>query len=276
MVLHFSKMHGLGNDFIVFDGIHQKIKLSEYEIRKLADRHFGVGCDQLLVVESARQPNVDFRYRIYNADGGEVEQCGNGARCFARFVKEKQLTDKNRIVVETTAGKIELMINEDNQVTVNMGLPALAPEDIPFEAGQQQVRYPLSFDNREIDIAAVSIGNPHAVLKVKDVAQAQVADWGAKIESHPRFPKRVNVGFMQVMNSHAIKLRVFERGVGETKACGTGACAAVVAGCLWGDLGRQVEVSLSGGDLTIAWQGKGYPVEMTGPAEFVFEGKITV
>ena len=274
MKLRFSKMHGLGNDFVVIDGVRQTIALTPAQIRFLADRHFGVGCDQLLLVERARRPDVDFRYRIFNADGGEVEQCGNGARCFVRFVHEQGLTEKREIRVETLGGVISPRLEADGQVTVDMGVPVLEPARIPFVSTSAEVVQPLDVDGRRVDITAVSMGNPHAVQVVADVDAAPVAAQGALIEAHPRFPQRVNAGFMQVAGRRQIRLRVFERGVGETLACGTGACAAVVAGILRGLLDSPVRVETRGGELSIAWQGIGAPVSMTGPAVTVFTGEI--
>ena len=274
MKLRFSKMHGLGNDFVVIDGVRQTIALTPAQIRFLADRHFGVGCDQLLLVERARRPDVDFRYRIFNADGGEVEQCGNGARCFVRFVHEQGLTEKREIRVETLGGVISPRLEADGQVTVDMGVPVLEPARIPFVSDHAGVVQPLDVDGRRVDITAVSMGNPHAVQVVADVDAAPVAAQGALIEAHPRFPQRVNAGFMQVAGRRQIRLRVFERGVGETLACGTGACAAVVAGILRGLLDSPVRVETRGGELSIAWQGAGTPVSMTGPAVTVFTGEI--
>ncbi len=274
MRLAFAKMHGLGNDFVVIDAVRQQLALSPAQIRWLADRHFGVGCDQVLLVEPARSPAADFRYRIFNADGCEVEQCGNGARCFARFVVDHGLTDKRVIAVETRAGRIELSLQEDGQVTVNMGVPVLEPEAIPLRAAERASRYALVLEGRELSFAAVSMGNPHMVLEVEDVARAPVAELGPKLEGHELFPQRVNVGFMQRLGRGAIRLRVFERGVGETLACGSGACAAVVAGRLWGELDEQVTVSLPGGELSIRWRGEGEPVWMTGPAVEVFQGEL--
>jgi diaminopimelate epimerase len=272
--LHFVKMHGLGNDFVVLDGINQSVNLSGEQIRWIADRHFGVGCDQLLVVEAYAGEDADFRYRIFNADGGEVEQCGNGARCFARFVYDQGLTDKTVIPVITASGRIVLEIQPDGLVTVNMGVPELEPARIPLISAQRQTLYNLSLQGQNVSFAAVSMGNPHAVLQVADVDTAPVADWGVQLESHPVFPKRVNVGFMQVVTRERIRLRVFERGAGETLACGTGACAAVVAGCIQGLLDAQVTVELHGGQLHIQWQGEGQPVWMTGPATTVFRGTL--
>jgi len=274
--LHFTKMHGLGNDFVVLDGINQRVALSTAHIQHLADRHFGVGCDQLLLVEAYAGADAAFRYRIFNADGGEVEQCGNGARCFARFVYDQGLTDQTTIPVMTASGRIVLHIQADGQVMVNMGVPVLAPAQIPFIAEGQQTLYSVDAGGETLALAAVSMGNPHAVLQVMDVDSAPVATLGALLESHPAFPKRVNVGFMQVVARDRIRLRVFERGCGETLACGTGACAAVVAGRLQGLLDEQVSVSLPGGELRIQWQGAGQPVAMTGPAVTVFRGTLTL
>lgn len=274
MLLRFTKMHGLGNDFVVLDLISQRFNLTEKHIRKLADRHLGIGCDQILVVEAPRQPDVDFRYRIFNGDGGEVEQCGNGARCFAKFVIDQRLTGKNKIRVETSSGIIELSITDDQQVLVNMGKPVLVPTDIPFIADTQAVSYSLEVAGEHYTIGALSMGNPHAVMVVDDIDSAPVEMLGPVIESHPRFPQRVNVGFMQVVSRRKIKLRVYERGAGETKACGTGACAAVVSGQLRGLLEQRVTVNLPGGSLSIEWRGEGHPVMMTGPATTVYEGQI--
>ena len=276
MVLNFSKMHGLGNDFVVFDAINQDVALSPEQVRFIADRRFGVGCDQLLLVEPAQSAEAEFRYRIFNSDGGEVEQCGNGARCFARFVSDRGLTRNQRIPVETRAGLIELQLEPDGQVTVNMGVPRLEPASLPFEAEAMAQNYVVEVDGQPCTLAAVSMGNPHAVLRVDDVDSAPVADLGPRLESHPRFPQRVNVGFMQVLAKDAIKLRVYERGAGETLACGTGACAAVVAGRIQGWLEPRVRVELKGGELVISWQGGDNPVYMTGPASHVFEGQIEV
>jgi diaminopimelate epimerase len=274
MQLRFTKMHGAGNDFVIIDLISQRFVLRSRHIRKLADRHFGVGCDQVLVVEPPRRPDVDFRYRIYNADGDEVENCGNGARCFARFVRDKKLTSKSVISVETAAGVLELKLCDDNQVEVNMGQPVLEPDAIPFQAGARAVSYPLTIADQQLEIGAVSMGNPHAVLTVADTATAPVETLGPLIESCPQFPERVNVGFMQITSRSEIKLRVFERGVGETLACGTGACAAVTWGILRGDLQDTVTVNLPGGKLLISWAGEGHPVIMTGPTAVVFEGSL--
>ncbi|MFZ5537041.1 MAG: diaminopimelate epimerase [Pseudomonadota bacterium] len=276
MQLSFVKMHGLGNDFVVLDGVRQPISLTTEQVRFLADRHFGIGCDQLLLVEPAPTPDTLFRYRIFNADGGEVEQCGNGARCFARFVRDEGLTDATTIPVMTAAGRIVLHVEDNGEVTVDMGVPRLEPAEIPFEAPARAMSYPLAVHGAFHTISAVSMGNPHAVLRVEDVDSAPVETLGPAIESHPRFPKRVNVGFMQVLAPDHIRLRVYERGAGETLACGTGACAAVVAGRLHGWLVDTVKVDLPGGRLTIHWQGEGRHVMMTGPATRVFEGRITL
>jgi len=276
MKLNFTKMQGAGNDFVVIDSYTQPISLSQSQIQHIANRYFGVGCDQLLMVEKTVTAGVDFRYRIFNADGGEVEQCGNGARCFVRFVVDKGLTQKREITVETASGIITLKLQDDGQVTVNMGAPRFLPEQIPFEAPAQQTLYPLALAQAEIQVSAVSMGNPHAVIVVNDVHTAPVAEYGPQIESHPRFPQHVNAGFMQVVNPHEINLRVYERGSGETLACGTGACAAAVSGIQLGLLSSPVIVNTRGGQLSIAWGGDDKPVMMTGPAEIVFEGQIEI
>lgn len=276
MRLRFSKMHGLGNDFVVIDGINQRVRLSEDRVRRIADRHTGIGCDQLLLVEKPSNPEVDFRYRIFNCDGSEVENCGNGARCFAVFVRENKLTGRNRIKVETAAGILELLIKDDGQVTVDMGAPQLDPANLPFTAAKQAHSYDLELNSQIIKVGAVSMGNPHAVTLVDCVSSAPVAILGPLIESHPRFPNRVNAGFMQVLNRGEVNLRVFERGVGETQACGTGACGAVVSGRVQGLLDSTVKVNLPGGSLSISWQGPGEPVLMTGPATTVFNGQIKI
>lgn len=274
MQLKFSKMHGLGNDFVVFDAINQQVDLSKQQIRFLADRHFGVGCDQLLLVERPTRAGVDFRYRIFNADGGEVEQCGNGARCFARFVIDQGLSEKSEIPVETNTGDIVLHIQANGEITVDMGVPRFEPAEIPFEAEFRSSHYQLDVDHHTWLIGAVSMGNPHAVLHVTNIDTAPVEELGPEIEAHLRFPNRVNVGFMEVLDRGHIRLRVFERGVGETLACGTGACAAVATGRQQGLLDGTVQVDLPGGSLHIRWQGEGHPVMMTGPATTVFEGVI--
>lgn len=267
-------MQGAGNDFVVIDATRTPVQLTPAQIQQVANRYFGVGCDQLLLVEQTDTPGVDFRYRIFNADGGEVEQCGNGARCFVRFVVEKGLTDKREIRVETASGCITLRLQADGQVTVDMGAPRFAPAQIPLMADHQAIQYPIALAAGEVHISALSMGNPHAVLQVDDVANTDVATLGPQIEGHPRFPQRVNAGFMQVVNPHEIKLRVYERGSGETLACGTGACAAAVSGMQAGQLTSPVTVHTRGGDLTIAWAGGDAPVMMTGPAEIVFDGEI--
>ncbi len=274
MKLEFTKMQGLGNDFVVIDAFSRKVELNSRQFRFIADRHFGVGCDQILVVEKPSGKEADFRYRIFNADGGEVEQCGNGARCFVRFVHDRRLTDKREILVETLGGLITPRLEEDGQVTVNMGEPKFEPRDIPFLAEKRSLTYGLDVGGEEVEISALSMGNPHAVQVVLDVDSAPVTVQGALIESHPRFPKRVNAGFMQLVDRKSIRLRVYERGAGETLACGTGACAAVVAGIAQGLLDNAVRVSARGGDLVVRWEGEGHPVWMTGPAVSVFEGEI--
>jgi len=274
MFIKFTKMHGLGNDFVVIDAISQQIDLTAAQYRFIADRHLGIGCDQILLIETAQSSDADFRYRIFNADGQEVEQCGNGARCFARFILDKGLTDKSIIPVETNTGLIELSMQADGQVTVNMGPARLEPADIPFTADTQADFYALEVEGQSYDIGAVSLGNPHAVLLIDDIDTAPVESLGALIEHHPRFPQRVNVGFMQILDRENIRLRVWERGAGETLACGTGACAAVVSGVIRGWLEPQVVVHLSQGELIINWQAINQPVFMTGPAESVFEGII--
>ncbi|MDP3289224.1 MAG: diaminopimelate epimerase [Methyloversatilis sp.] len=274
MKLRFSKMHGLGNDFVVIDAIRQQVDLTPARVRFLADRHFGVGCDQLLLVERAQQAGIDFRYRIFNADGGEVEQCGNGARCFVRFVLDQGLTAKRQIRVETMSGVITLTAEDDGEITVNMGVPVFDPARIPFDSASDAFVQPLEVAGSAVSITAVSMGNPHAVQVVADVDAAPVALQGPLIESHMRFPARVNAGFMQVVDAHHIRLRVYERGAGETLACGTGACAAVVAGVVRNLLDSPVRVTTRGGELNIRWAGEGEPVYMTGPAVTVFEADI--
>ncbi|MEJ2654879.1 MAG: diaminopimelate epimerase [Acidihalobacter sp.] len=272
--LRFTKMHGLGNDFVMIDAVSQSVSLDADAVRALADRHRGIGCDQLLIVEPATGGEADFRYRIFNADGGEVEQCGNGARCFARFVVDQGLAAGPEIKVETLGGLLTLRLEDDGQVTVNMGVPRLEPAAIPFEADSQSPAYALAVDGRDHEIGAVSMGNPHAVLRVEDVDRAPVDELGPMVEAHPRFPRKVNVGFMQVVSAEHIRLRVFERGVGETEACGSGACAAVVSGRLRGWLAPRVAVDVLGGRLMIEWRGADAPVMMTGPTATVFEGRI--
>lgn len=272
--LKFTKMQGAGNDFMVIDGINQPVHLTGPQIKALAHRQFGVGFDQLLLVETSTV--ADFKYRIFNADGSEVAQCGNGARCFVRFVAEQGLTEKREISVETASGIITPKLEENGLVTVNMGAPRFAPNDIPFIADATSTSYTLEVANQHLQITTLSMGNPHAVQIVDDVETAPVTALGSQIEVHPRFPERVNAGFMQIIDTHHIKLRVFERGSGETLACGTGACAAVVAGIQLGRLQSPVTVSARGGELHISWQGGTSPVMMTGPAVTVFIGNITL
>ena len=274
MRLKFTKMHGLGNDFVVLDATRRPIVLSEAQLRFIADRHMGVGCDQILQVEPPRESGTDFYYRIFNADGREVEQCGNGARCFVRYVHEKGLTTKTRIRVGTRAGVIIPSLEADGQVTVEMGVADFEPASIPFVAPKRALTYALELDGKEITVSALSIGNPHAVQVVDDVEAAPVASEGPLIERHARFPQRVNAGYMQILDRRHIRLRVYERGAGETLACGTGACAAVVAGILRGFLDDRVRVTMRGGDLHVSWAGEGEPVRMTGPAATVFEGEL--
>ena len=276
MKLRFTKMQGAGNDFVVIDATQARVHLSHTQIQHIANRYFGVGCDQLLMVETTETRGIDFRYRIFNADGSEVEQCGNGARCFVRFVVDKGLTDKREIKVETASGNLTLTLQDDGQVTVNMGAPRFAPAQIPFEAAAEATAYELPLQDDTVTISAVSMGNPHAVMLVDNVHTAEVALLGPQIESHPRFPQRVNAGFMQVLNEHEINLRVYERGSGETLACGTGACAAAVSGIQLGTLQSPVKVHTRGGILTISWNGSNSPVMMTGPADIVFEGDIEI
>jgi len=274
--LAFTKMQGAGNDFVVLDGVSQRLALSQTQLRRLADRHFGVGCDQILMVEPPRTAGTDFRYRIFNADGGEVEQCGNGARCFVRFVRERGLTGKDEIRVETAAGIIAPKLEADGEVTVNMGAPVFAAKRVPFLADGDQLVQALEVDGRTVQISAVSMGNPHAVQVVADVDAAPVLTQGPLIERHARFPQRVNAGYMQIEDRGRIRLRVYERGAGETLACGTGACAAVAVGIRRSLLDACVHVSTRGGDLTIRWEGGDNPVWMTGPAVTVFEGEIEI
>lgn len=274
--LRFTKMHGLGNDFMVIDLINQSHTLDPNEVARWADRRTGIGFDQMLVVSESPQPEVDFRYRIFNSDGSEVEQCGNGARCFARYVQEKGLTDKNPIVVETSSGIISLDVKENGDVTVNMGAPIFEPAQIPLAFATRQPLYPFSVADHSYDLQAVSMGNPHGVLKVDSVDSAPVESLGPSLEIHPLFPNRANIGFMEIVDPQHIRLRVFERGVGETKACGTGACAAAVAAIQQQWVQSPVSVSLPGGNLLIEWQGEGQPVLMTGPAATVFEGEIAL
>ncbi len=276
MDLKFTKMQGLGNDFVVIDSYTSPVNLTAEQIRRIADRRFGIGCDQLLLVEKPTQSMADFRYRIFNADGGEVEQCGNGARCFARFVFDKGLTAKTKICVETAGGIIYPKLEDGGLVTVDMGSPKFELNQIPFIADEVALSYPLLVSDHEVEISVVSMGNPHAVQVVEDLDRAPVGNEGALIEVHSRFPQRVNAGFMQIMDVHHIRLRVFERGAGETLACGTGACAAAVAGIRLGQLQSPVQVDMRGGSLTIAWAGGDDSVMMTGPAVVVYDGNISI
>ncbi|MEZ8196654.1 MULTISPECIES: diaminopimelate epimerase [Vibrio] len=275
MHFHFSKMHGLGNDFMVVDCITQNIFFSPDLIRRLADRNTGVGFDQLLVVEAPYDPETDFHYRIFNADGSEVEQCGNGARCFARFVRMKGLTNKYTINVSTKKGKMVLKIEDNDLITVNMGEPVFEPAKIPFKAKQTEKTYIIRTDEHTLFCGAVSMGNPHVVTVVDDVDTTDVDKLGPLLESHERFPERVNAGFMQVVNREEVRLRVYERGAGETQACGSGACGAVAIGINQGLLAEYVTVQLPGGELQISWQGPGSPLYMTGPATHVFDGQLS-
>ena len=274
MKIRFTKMQGLGNDFVVLDTIHQNFVPTPAQVRFLADRHFGIGCDQILLVEKASRSGIDFGYRIFNADGGEVEQCGNGARCFVRYVLDHGLTGKHEIKVETRSGTISPRLEDGGEITVDMGVPRFRPDEIPFASNSDAFVQPLRVGARDIDISAVSMGNPHAVQVVSDVDAAPVAADGPLIEAHQRFPQRVNAGFMQVVDRQTIRLRVYERGSGETLACGTGACAAVVVGIRRGLLDSPVQVNTRGGNLSIAWRGPDQPVMMTGPAVTVFEGEL--
>ena len=273
-MLEFTKMHGLGNDFVVIDAINQSVFLTTEQIQQLADRHTGIGFDQLLLVETASTPAADFRYRIFNADGGEVGQCGNGASCFMQFVHDHGLSRKTTLQVETASGPLQLIRTDDGQITVDMGVPRLEPMEIPFIVPARDITYTLETNDIPLEIAAISVGNPHAVLLVDTVASAPVTELGPLIECHPRFPERVNVGFMEIVDADTIRLRVYERGAGETRACGSGACAAVVAGRLWGRLSAEVKVLLNGGELVVSWRGEGQPVLMTGPATTVYQGRI--
>ena len=274
--VRFTKMHGQGNDFVVIDAIRQQVSLSPEQVRRIADRHFGVGCDQVLVVEKARTADTDFRYRIYNADGGEVEQCGNGARCFARFVLDQGLTTRRAIRVETASGVIQPTIEDSGQVTVDMGAPRFAPREVPFASDDTKLVYSLTVAGAPLEVSVLSMGNPHAVQIVEDVERAPVSTQGPLIEHHPAFPQRVNAGYMQPLSRNHVKLRVWERGAGETLACGSGACAGVVAGIRRGLLDDEVTVTTRGGDLKIRWLGQGHPVMMTGDAVRVFDGEIDI
>ena len=274
--MKFTKMHGLGNDFVVIDALTQNVRITGSMVRRIADRALGIGCDQILVVEPPSEKDIDFDYRIFNQDGTEVEQCGNGARCLARFVKDRKLTGRSSIRVKTVNRVMDLQINADNSVRVDMGVPLLEPSEIPFEASLKSLLYDIDIAGHSYSISAVSMGNPHAILQVDDVQAAPVAALGAQLECHERFPNRVNAGFMQVVDRQQLNLRVFERGVGETQACGSGACAAAVAAIRQELVNSQVTVHLTGGDLTIEWQGEGESLIMTGPAVTVFHGRIRI
>lgn len=274
MTLAFTKMQGLGNDFVVFDAVNQSLDPTPAWIQHIADRRYGIGCDQVLVAETAHHPEADFRYRIWNADGQEVEHCGNGVRCLARFLHDQGLHRADHVTLETAAGLTRVERVDNDQVRVDMGPPVLDPAAIPFEATSRRVGYELTVAGTAYEIAAVSMGNPHAILRVDDIETAPVATLGPRLESHPRFPNRVNAGFLAVLSRDRGHLRVYERGVGETPACGTGACAAAVAGMLNDWFGPTVTLALTGGELVIHWQGEGQPVWMTGPAETVFEGRL--
>ncbi|MFT5082529.1 MAG: diaminopimelate epimerase [Lentisphaeria bacterium] len=276
MKLRFSKMHGLGNDFVIIDCVSQRVNITPQKAKKLADRNFGVGCDQVLIVEPPRSADADFRYRIFNHDGSEVENCGNGARCFAVFVRQRGLTAKCDLTVQTAGGDIQLHVRDDNQVTVNMGVPVLSPADIPFVADRQTINYSLLVEQTNFDISAVSMGNPHCVTLVDDVDNFAVPHFGPLIECHSRFPNKTNASFMQIISPTEAKLRVFERGVGETLACGTGACAAMVSARLRGLLDERADMHLPGGTLALEWEGEGKAVMMTGPATSVFQGQMNV
>ncbi|MBT5577020.1 MAG: diaminopimelate epimerase [Porticoccaceae bacterium] len=276
MLMKFTKMHGLGNDFVVIDAVTQNVRVSASMVKRLANRSMGIGCDQVLVIEPPSDSNIDFNYRIFNQDGGEVEQCGNGARCLARYVQDRQLTGKNPIRVKTMNRVMTLELMDNKLVRVDIGVPQFEPSEIPFETDQRALLYPIDVDGKSYEIAAVSIGNPHAVLQVDDIDNAPVSELGAKLESHPRFPNKVNVGFMQIVDRENINLRVFERGVGETRACGSGACAAAVAAMQQELVDSSVTVHLTGGDLRINWRGSSEPILMTGPAVSVFHGRIRI
>ena len=276
MLLNFSKMHGLGNDFVVVDNVTQNVFFSKEKIQQLADRNFGIGFDQLLIVEPPYDPDQDFHYRIYNADGSEVSQCGNGARCFAKFVKQKGLINRNKIIVSTKAGRMVLYLEKDGNVTVNMGRPVFTPELIPFKANKQENIYIIRDNEHTFFCGAVSMGNPHCVIEVDDVDNYEVQGIGKIVGNNERFPEGVNVGFMQIISRNEIKLRVFERGSGETLACGSGACAAVAIGIMQDKLDKEVNVTLAGGRLIIKWQGEDSLLKMTGPAEHIYDGQVTL
>ncbi|MEM1401730.1 MAG: diaminopimelate epimerase [Pseudomonadota bacterium] len=274
MPVKFTKMHGAGNDFVMIDAISQRVKLRPRDVRRIADRHKGIGCDQLLVAEAPGRPDADFRYRIYNADGSEAGQCGNGARCFARFVRHRKLTQQRRLVVETISGLMTLSVKEQHQVEVDMGAPRFAPIEVPIAAEEAALEYPIEVDGESLLVGAVSMGNPHAVLRVDDVQGGYLERFGTLMEHHAAFPEKANAGFLEVVSRDRVRLRVFERGVGETQACGSGACAAVVHGHRMGWLDDRVTVELPGGKLTVEWTGDDAPVMMTGPTAISFEGTL--
>lgn len=275
-LVSFSKMHGLGNDFVMIDNVTQNVFFSKEKIMMLADRNFGIGFDQLLLVEPPYDPEQDFHYRIFNADGSEVSQCGNGARCFARFVKHKGLINRNKVSVSTKSGRMILYLEKDGLVTVNMGKPVFEPEQVPFVANKLENTYIIRAKEQTFFCGVVSMGNPHCVVEVEDISSIDIETIGPLLGSHDRFPEGVNVGFMQIINKQEIKLRVYERGTGETLACGSGACAAVAIGQVQGKLGQDVKVNLPGGALKIRWQGKDAVLKMTGPAEHIYEGQIYI
>ncbi len=274
MQFEFTKMQSLGNDFVVLDGVTRSLPMNTAIAKLLSDRHFGIGCDQILLAEKGRQ--AEFRFRIFNQDGGEVEQCGNGARCFARFLRDRELTDKDVIGIETMNARMQLAILDNGDVAVEMGVPEFVPLKIPFEADAAATDHEIVVGEELLRISALAIGNPHAVVQVADSSGAPVNTLGPLVECHPRFPARVNVGFSETINSSHIRLRVYERGVGETLGCGSGACAAVVAGIRLGLLDREVRVSLPGGDALVRWNGDGEPVHLIGPAYSVFSGTIKI
>ena len=276
MLIKFTKMHGLGNDFVVIDGVRQHINLTTKAIKKLADRHLGIGCDQLLLIEPPSDKKIDFNYRIFNSDGSEVEQCGNGARCMGRYIADQQLSGKKIVLLQTKNRVMEVTTKAKNLVTANMGAPIFTPSEIPFICQQQDIKYSIESKSQTFDIAALSVGNPHAVIQVEDVNTAAVEEIGPLIQTNSQFPESVNVGFMQIVDRQTIKLRVYERGVGETQACGSGACAAAVAAIQQDLVDSRVNLRLLGGELSVEWCGEGQPILMTGPAETVFHGKIKI
>jgi diaminopimelate epimerase len=276
MTVRFTKMHGLGNDFVLIDATQKQVELNAEIIQKMADRHTGIGFDQLLVIETAQEQEYDFFYRIFNADGQEVEQCGNGARCVAHYLSSERLTRKKKLILKTIAGAIELVANADGQIIVNMGSPQFIPESLPFLAEKQATQYELTIGGKYLKFGAISLGNPHVVMQVKNVLNTPVDELGKLFQNHPAFPKQVNVGFMEIVATDHIRLRVYERGVGETQACGSGACAAVVIGRLCHNLGQQVNVELLGGKLLVYWKSSSGAVYMTGPAKRVFRGELVI